>query len=765
MSHSPATRDDLERRVLVQYAVSRALAESESVEQATSAVLAEIGTTLGWDLGSFLLIDPDGKTLRAVSFWPDQSTPGPLRQATQTRGFAKGEGLPGQVWQTGVLQWLPDAPASPAFIRVEAARREGVHAALAFPVVADKKLIGVVEFFSTSLREPDDSMSRTLTGLGLQIGVFLERQRALDSARASQLLTAATLHVALDSVVTIDAAGSILEFNPAAERTFGYARADVLGKQMNELIVPPRYREAHKRGMARYLDTGEAHVLGKRIELAAMRADGSEFPVELAIQHVPIDGPAIFTAYIRDLSAQAHLKEQQQILLDASETLASSIDYEETLANLSKVIVPRFADWYVADVADERGVLHRLTVAHRDPAKVAMANELAERYPPNPDSPQGVAEVMRTGKSQLLSDIPDDLLVKGAVDDEHLRLIRGLGLRSYMLVPLRTRDVVVGALTLVTAESGRRYDATDLVIAEQLARQAGQAIENSRLHASTEEQRVMLETQSVALEETAAELEATVDELRAANEDLQHQTAASEHARREADDANKAKSVFLASMSHELRTPLNAIIGYAQLMEMGIHGPPEPKQLEDLGRIVRNAHHLLVLINHILTFAKVEAGRIAFTMATIEMGPVLTRVEEMIAPQAKAKDIEYLVRRDCMQERVHADAEKLMQIMINLLSNAIRHTERRGKIEITCQSTADSVLVAVIDNGAGIPEDKLEEIFEPFLQLNPEYSSQRQGAGLGLAISRHLARGMGGDITVTSRLGAGSTFTLALRRA
>jgi signal transduction histidine kinase len=334
-----------------------------------------------------------------------------------------------------------------------------------------------------------------------------------------------------------------------------------------------------------------------------------------------------------------------------------------------------------------------------------------------------------------------------------------------MIVPLRTRDATLGALTLVTAESGRRYDETDLVIAEQLARQAAQAIENSRLYANTEEQRVLLESQSVELEETAAELEATVDELRSANEDLQQQTAASELARKEADDANKAKGVFLASMSHELRTPLNAIIGYAQLMQMGIHGPPEPKQLEDLGRIVRNAHHLLVLINHILTFAKVEAGRIAFTIETIEMGPVLTRVEEMIAPQAKAKEIEYVIRRDCLQERVNADAEKLLQIMINLLSNAIRHTERGGRIEINCQSTADSVLVAVVDNGAGIPEDKLDEIFEPFLQLNPEYSSQRQGAGLGLAISRHLARGMGGDITVTSRLGEGSTFTLTLRRA
>jgi signal transduction histidine kinase len=265
-----------------------------------------------------------------------------------------------------------------------------------------------------------------------------------------------------------------------------------------------------------------------------------------------------------------------------------------------------------------------------------------------------------------------------------------------------------------------------------------------------------LETQAADLEQTTAELESVIEELRVSNEELQVRSA-------EADQANKAKSNFLASMSHELRTPLNAIIGYSQLLEIGVHGPLDDKQREDLGRITRSAQHLLGLINDILNYAKVEAGRIEYDIEPVPMQPILTRVEEMIAPQARTKSLAYSVVNDCPGERVCADPEKLTQIIVNLLSNAVRYTQPGGRIQVHCWRDDQRIVLDVADTGVGIPADKLGAIFEPFVQVSQEYSSQRQGTGLGLAISRDLARGMGGELTVESTVGQGSTFTLTLK--
>jgi PAS domain S-box-containing protein len=236
----------------------------------------------------------------------------------------------------------------------------------------------------------------------------------------------------------------------------------------------------------------------------------------------------------------------------------------------------------------------------------------------------------------------------------------------------------------------------------------------------------------------------------------------SERARADAEAANRVKSEFLAIMSHELRTPLNAIGGYTDLIEMGIRGPVTPAQREDLHRIRMSQRHLLGLINEVLSYAKIETGTVEFDLADVNVRDVLNAAESLVAPQARAKGLTLAVA-DCPTTLIaRADSEKLRQIVVNLLSNAVKFTEQHGAIEISCRADRDRVVVRVHDTGIGIPADKLDAIFAPFVQVHAGSTRRHDGTGLGLAISRDLARGMGGDLTVESALGTGSTFTLSL---
>jgi len=562
------------------------------------------------------------------------------------------------------------------------------------------------------------------------------------------LIGAALIEAALDAVVSMDAAGRVIDWNPAAERIFGYTRDAALGREVADLIVPPEFRERHRAGLARFNSTGEGPILRKHVELTGMRADGSRLPVELTVVPVQTPGPARFTAVVRDLSAAQRLRDRQRLLLQGSEMLASSLDYDQTLRNLSKVVIPQFADWYAVDVIDVNGAIERLETAHRDPAKVEFAQELSRRYPELAGDPGGIHEVMRTRKSQFIPVVTDAMIEQAARDPEHLRLLRTLGLRSAIVVPLSTQHEVLGAISFVTAESGRQYDKNDLEVAEDLGRRAAQAVENARLFAEVQEARERLEQQATELEAQTADLERTTSDL--------------ESALHEARAASRAKSDFLAAVSHELRTPLNAIIGYAQLLDLGVHGDLAESQHEDLRRVDRSAKHLLGLINDILNFAKVESGHVEFRVAEVDVKSVLARVEELITPQVQQKHLEYTVTHDCGQQRVCADADKLLQIYVNVLSNAVRFTPEKGRIHVECAVKGDRMESSISDTGVGIPKDKLDQIFEPFVQVDRSYTSAGEGTGLGLSISRELARGMGGDLTARSELGKGSTFILTL---
>jgi signal transduction histidine kinase len=236
-------------------------------------------------------------------------------------------------------------------------------------------------------------------------------------------------------------------------------------------------------------------------------------------------------------------------------------------------------------------------------------------------------------------------------------------------------------------------------------------------------------------------------------------------AEQEALAASRAKSEFLASMSHELRTPLNAIGGYAELLALGVRGSLNADQAQDVARIRRSQKHLLTLINDVLNFAKVDAGQAEYRLTAVPVDEALKDTESMIAPQILAKGLRYQYKGAGRTESVLADPEKMQQIVLNLLSNAVKFTETGGSITVSATPRGNCIEIAVKDTGVGIAGEKIDKVFDPFVQAGRQLNQPAQGVGLGLAISRDLARAMKGEITLESAVGKGSTFTLTLPRA
>ena len=282
-----------------------------------------------------------------------------------------------------------------------------------------------------------------------------------------------------------------------------------------------------------------------------------------------------------------------------------------------------------------------------------------------------------------------------------------------------------------------------------------------------EEQAFELESQAAELEATAAELEAANAELEEQAVELEEQRDAANSSRVDAEQANAAKSRFLSVMSHELRTPLNAITGYVDLIDAAVHGPVTNEQREDIRRIKRAVAQLTSIINDILNFAKLEAGEVRFELGPLHMHDTLINAVALMEPLAAAKGIRFLAVPCDPNILAWADRERVQQVVLNLLSNAVKYTPPGGEVGITCTEESNMIYIRVSDTGRGIAAADLERIFDPFVQLLTATHSPSEGVGLGLAISRDLARGMGGDITVESRFGEGSVFefTLPLRKS
>ncbi|MEO8337080.1 MAG: ATP-binding protein [bacterium] len=307
-----------------------------------------------------------------------------------------------------------------------------------------------------------------------------------------------------------------------------------------------------------------------------------------------------------------------------------------------------------------------------------------------------------------------------------------------------------------------------LPIARDAASEIRRAILDLLIHRAEEVARLNEELvfSNAQLEESAVEMELQTEELVEQRELREAALENERHARNEADNANRAKADFLAIMSHELRTPLNAIGGYAQLLSLGVRGPTTPEQRSDLDRIQVNTRHLLGLINSILNFTKLETGAIQFRLANVNVSQMLLSLDALIGPQMRDKRLTFDVGVCEDSIIVSADDEKLRQILLNLLTNALKFTPEGGTVEMRCGVVGDVAEIRVTDTGIGIAQASVEAIFEPFVQINRSLTKEAdQGVGLGLAISLELARGMAGDLTVSSEVGRGSTFLLTLQCA
>jgi PAS domain S-box-containing protein len=420
-----------------------------------------------------------------------------------------------------------------------------------------------------------------------------------------------------------------------------------------------------------------------------------------------------------DISERKRSEEAQSFLANASSLLASTLDYETTLASIAQLTVPRLADWCVVAIVEEDEQTRVLAVAHVDPLKTEFARELSRRYPPNPNSQTGVSNVLRTGKSELYSEFPDEMLVAAARDDEHLKLLRELGVKSTMVVPLVARGRTLGAIGMISAESGHRFDKTDLALAEDLAHRAAFAVDNARLYREAQK------------------------------------------ARAEAEQANRAKDEFLATVSHELRTPLNAIVGWSHMLRRNKFD--EATLARAMETIERNAKSQARLIEDILDVSRIIMGKLRLDVHPVELAAVIEAAMDAVRPAADAKEIRLQSILDPRASPVSGDPSRLQQIVWNLVSNAVKFTPRGGRIQVRLERVNSHVEIIVSDTGQGINADLLPYIFDRFQQGDSSSTRMHGGLGLGLAIVRHLVELHGGTVHASSPgVGHGTTFTIKL---
>jgi PAS domain S-box-containing protein len=530
------------------------------------------------------------------------------------------------------------------------------------------------------------------------------------------------------AIFALDPDGYILSWNAGAERFKGYTADEIIGKHFSIFypreLVAEGFPDFELRTAA---NTGRFEDEGWRI-----RKDGSRFWANVVITALRSKktGELLgFAKVTRDLTER---REAEEALRESEERFRLLVEGVRDYAIFMLDPTGRVATW---NEGAERINGYR--------SKEIVGQHFSKFYPPEDvasKKPERELEIAsRTGK----------------YEEEGWR-VRKNGetfWSSVLITALRNKAGELVGFGKVTR------DLTERRAAEQ------RAIADARKVAAEEAARREAELREKELLDLADKLTTQTEELAERTQEAEEARHRADESRVRADEANRAKSQFLAAMSHELRTPLNAIGGYAELLAMGVSGPVTPQQQEQLGRIKRSQDHLLGIINDILNFSKIEAGQLNYEIGPVVLKEVIDSVILMVTPQARRKGLRF-EDSGCRADVVaRADRAKVEQIVLNLVSNAVKFNNEGGSITMSCDLRGDShVILNVRDTGSGIPSDKLEAVFEPFVQVGRTLTSMREGAGLGLAISRDLARAMGGDIKVESQVDVGSEFRLILPR-
>jgi PAS domain S-box-containing protein len=545
-----------------------------------------------------------------------------------------------------------------------------------------------------------------------------EQRRAERELRASEARKGAVLETALDAIITMDHEGRVVEFNPAAERAFGFRREALIGEELAEFIIPPSLRERHRRGMAHYLTTGVGPVLGHRLELPALRADGTEFPVELAITRISHDGPPLFTAYLRDITERKRAERQRDARLAVTHALAEAATADDGAAGVLEAVCDNLG-WDVGFlwiVNEDGSALACRTSWHRPdvPATEFERASCGRTFASGEGLP---GRVWATGKPAWLLDVAADAnfpRVAPAAEE---------GLHSAFACPILIGERPLGVIEFYA----RRTEPPDPGLLEMMGTVAGavgQFLERRRAEA----------------------------DLRAAKE--------------EAEAANQAKTQFLAVLSHELRTPLNPILLAASSM---LERPTEPGEIRPTLEMIRQNVNLQArLIDDLLDVMRIVRGKMPLHWEVADGHRLIDQAVQVCRSEVLGKRLRLASDLAADQRHINADPARLQQVFWNLIKNAVKFTPEGGSIAVRTRNEpgdeGDRLVIEVSDTGIGIEPEVLPRIFDPFQQGETTITRKFGGLGLGLAICKGIVEAHGGTIVAESAgPGRGATFRVALK--
>ncbi|MBK7973908.1 MAG: PAS domain S-box protein [Deltaproteobacteria bacterium] len=525
----------------------------------------------------------------------------------------------------------------------------------------------------------------------------------------ARMRLAAVVETSDDAIVTKTLDGVIRTWNRGAERIFGYRAEDIVGQPIQRLLPPDRIEE--ETDILNQLQRGERV---DHFETRRVRNDGRVIDVSVTISPLrDASGRVVGASKIaRDITDRVRAVEKVRFLADASAALAELSDYESTLQRIAGLSVPAFSDWCWVDMQGPDGAIRRLAVAHSNPERVNFVRDLWRRFPAHESDPRGPMAVMRAGRPVWAPEVNDEVLARFAHDDEHLRAIRSLGLRSFVCVPLKSRTGAIGAVTFMTAESGRAYQLDDLHAAEDLAHRAVITIENSRLLAELKE-------------------------------------------------SDRRKDEFLAVLAHELRNPLAPIRNATQVLRA--KAPPIPELLWARDVIDRQVSQLTRLVDDLLDVSRIAQGKLELRKQRVALSTVVNDAVEAVRPLVAKWGHQLTVDIPSETVLVEGDASRLAQVLLNLLDNAAKYTDQGGSIRLSAKREGDEVVIRVADNGIGIPPDMLRRIFEMFMQVDRSLERTREGLGIGLTLVERLVALHGGTISANSAgPGTGTEFVVRL---